>query len=166
MRVRANSRSRVRRHRPLAGRRVEKRRRHPVLAAIADADQAVLRLLRTHGHQEPVETMMKALGTCGEYGAVWAAAGAIGASIDHKRRRQWLAGGATGPLAIGVNFLVKLAVGRERPLLEEHPALARAPSKLSFPSAHATSSVGARPSPGTSVPIANPSTAPPRTSDG
>jgi membrane-associated phospholipid phosphatase len=32
-------------------------------------------------------------------------------------------------------------VGRERPLIEEHPPLARAPTKLSFPSAHATSSV-------------------------
>ena len=34
---------------------VARRRRHPVLAAIADADQIVLRLLRTRGHQEPVE---------------------------------------------------------------------------------------------------------------
>jgi undecaprenyl-diphosphatase len=40
-----------------------------------------------------------------------------------------------------VNFLVKVAAGRKRPLIEEHPPLARAPTKLSFPSAHATSSV-------------------------
>jgi hypothetical protein len=42
-----------------------RRRRHPVLAALGDADQVVLRFLRTRGHQEPVETVMKALGLAG-----------------------------------------------------------------------------------------------------
>lgn len=84
---------------------------------------------------------MKALGMCAEYGALWLAAGGIGASIDHKRRRQWLTAGVSGPAAVVVNYAVKVTVGRERPLIEDHPALARAPSKLSFPSAHATSSV-------------------------
>lgn len=133
-----------------------KRRRHPALAALADADQAVLRLLRTRGHAEPVETMMKALGTCGEYAAIWAAAGAVGASIDEKRRRQWVTGGLVGPLAVGVNYAIKLAVGRERPLLDEHPPLAKAPSKLSFPSAHATSSVAAATALGRVEPRARP----------
>ena len=116
----------------LPGRRVP--RRNPVLAALGDADQAVLRALRTRGHAEPVETMMQAIGMCGEYAAVWVVAGAVGASIDEKRRRQWLAGGATGPLAVVANYAVKVAVGRKRPLIEDHPALAKAPSKLSFPS--------------------------------
>jgi membrane-associated phospholipid phosphatase len=136
--------------------RRRKRRRNPTLAALADADQAALRFLRTHGHHEPVETMMRAIGMCGEYGAVWAAAGAIGASIDHKRRRQWLVGGAAGPLAVGANYLVKLAVRRERPLLDGHPALAKAPSKLSFPSAHATSSLAAATALGRVEPRARP----------
>jgi membrane-associated phospholipid phosphatase len=119
------------------------KRRNPVLAAIGDADQALLRLLRTRGHSEPVETAMKALGMSGEYAAIWVATGAIGASIDERRRGQWLAGAAVGPLAIGINLAVKLAIGRERPVIEDHPALARAPTKLSFPSAHSTSSIAA-----------------------
>jgi undecaprenyl-diphosphatase len=127
-----------------------------VVAALADADSGVLRFLRTRGHAEPVETFMRALGMCGEYGAIWAAAGTIGASIDHKRRRQWLVGGATGPLAIGANYLVKLAVGRERPLITGHPALAKAPSRLSFPSAHATSSLAAATALGRVEPRARP----------
>ena len=135
---------------------VAKRRRNPLLAAVADADQAVLRFLRTRGHQEPVETMMKALGTCGEYAAIWTAAGAVGASIDEKRRRQWVSAGLVGPVAIGVNYAIKLAVGRERPLLDEHPPLAKAPSKLSFPSAHATSSVAAATALGRVEPRARP----------
>jgi membrane-associated phospholipid phosphatase len=134
-------RPRARRGSLLPGRRVK--RRNPLLAAIGDADQALLRLLRTRGHSEPVETAMKALGMAGEYAAIWIATGAVGASIDERRRGQWLAGGAVGPLAIGINLAVKLTIGRERPVIEDHPALARAPTKLSFPSAHATSSVAA-----------------------
>jgi membrane-associated phospholipid phosphatase len=42
-----------------------------------------------------------------------------------------------------LNFAVKKGVGRRRPVIGEHPPLAKAPSKLSFPSAHATSSVAA-----------------------
>ena len=45
-----------------------------------------VRGLRTRGHAEPVETVIKALGHAGEYGAVWAGIGAVGASIDHRRR--------------------------------------------------------------------------------
>ena len=60
-----------------------------------------------------------------------------------RRRGQWLLAGASGPAAVGVNFAVKVAVGRQRPLIEDHPPLAKAPTKLSFPSAHATSSVAA-----------------------
>lgn len=86
---------------------------------------------------------MKILGLIGEYGAVWAAIGAAGALADPERRRRWGVAALVGPAAINVNYAVKLAVGRERPLIEGHPALARAPSKLSFPSAHATSSLAA-----------------------
>jgi membrane-associated phospholipid phosphatase len=138
----------------LTGRRV--RRRNPVLAALGDLDQAVLRLLRTRGHSEPVETAMKSLGMAGEYGAVWAGIGAVGASVDERRRGQWLVAGLTGPLAIGLNYLIKAGVGRERPLIEDHPPLARAPTKLSFPSAHATSSVAAATALGRVQPRARP----------
>ena len=127
-----------------------------MLAALGDADQAVLRALRRHGHHEPVEVAMRALGMAGEYAAVWAATGVVGATIDDRRRGQWLLAGATGPVAVGVNFLVKVAVGRQRPLIEEHPPLARAPTKLSFPSAHATSSIAAATALGRVEPRARP----------
>jgi membrane-associated phospholipid phosphatase len=123
----------------LPGRRVVPR--NPVLEVLGGADQTALRILRTRGHSEPIETAMQALGLAGELAAAWAAIGAIGASIDRRRRGRWLAAGATGPAAVGINLVVKVTVGRERPLIEEHPPLARAPTKLSFPSAHATSSV-------------------------
>ena len=138
----------------LPGRRVV--RRHPVAAALGDVDQAVLRFLRTRGHAEPAEVVMRALGLAGEYGAIWAGIGAVGASVDPSRRGQYVLAGLTGPAAVGVNFAVKLAFGRERPLIEDHPPLARAPSKLSFPSAHATSSVAAATALGRVQPLARP----------
>jgi membrane-associated phospholipid phosphatase len=86
---------------------------------------------------------MKALGTAGEWGAAWAAIGAGAAAVDTRRRRRWLRAAAIGPAAIGVNYAVKLAVRRPRPKLRRLPPLAGAPSALSFPSAHATSSLAA-----------------------
>jgi len=106
-------------------------------------DQSALWLLRTRGHREPVESAMRTLGVAGEWAAIWVTIGLAGAASDPRRRRRWLAATGVGPAAIGVNYAVKVVVGRDRPLIEEHPPLARAPSKLSFPSAHATSSVAA-----------------------
>lgn len=129
----------------------EKRSRRAVWGARAsaplrlagDLDQALLRGLRTRGHVPAAEGAMKALGIAGEHGAVWIAIGALGAAADRRRRARWGAAALVAPAAIVVNFAVKRAVGRQRPVLTEHPALGRAPNKLSFPSAHATSSVAA-----------------------
>lgn len=115
-----------------------------MLGLLGAADQAALRFLRTNAPHDPAtETAFKALGTVGEYAAVWVAAGVASAAADAARRRRWLLGAATGPAAVVLNYGIKVAIGRERPLIEDHPPLARAPSKLSFPSAHATSSFAA-----------------------
>ncbi|MDQ3571691.1 MAG: phosphatase PAP2 family protein [Actinomycetota bacterium] len=120
-----------------------RRKPHGPIGLLGRADQALLRLLRTRGHDPVTETTFKALGHVGEFAAVWVAIGLGGAAADPPRRKRWLLGAATGPAAVVANYAVKVAVGRERPLIEDHPALARAPSKLSFPSAHATSSFAA-----------------------
>jgi membrane-associated phospholipid phosphatase len=140
----------------LPGRDPVARRRHPVLAALADLDQSVLKTMRTRGHGPAQDIVMKSLGAAGEWAAVWVAIGLGGAAADPPRRGRWFAGAAIGPAAIGVNFAIKLAVGRKRPLLEEHPPLARAPTKLSFPSAHATSSLAAATALGRVAPPARP----------
>ena len=86
---------------------------------------------------------MKALATTGEWGAVWMAIALAGAAADPKRRERWLRAAPVAPVAVGLNFLVKVAVRRDRPRLRGLPPLAGAPSSLSFPSAHATSSLAA-----------------------
>jgi membrane-associated phospholipid phosphatase len=119
-------------------------RRPGLLGALGAADQAALRFLRTKAPHDPgTEAVFKTLGGVGEYAAVWVTLGLAGAAADVPRRRRWLLGAATGPAAIVLNYAVKVAIGRERPLIEDHPPLARAPSKLSFPSAHSTSSLAA-----------------------
>jgi membrane-associated phospholipid phosphatase len=125
----------------LRARSEAKRRRNPLLRVLGDADQALLRAMRTRGHTAVSDTVMQGLGAIGEFAAVWVAIGATGAATDPARRNRWAAAAVVGPLAVGANYAVKLAAGRERPLIEGHPPLAKAPSKLSFPSAHATSSL-------------------------
>ena len=61
-------------------------------------------------------------------------------SLDPGNREAWLICAALGPIAIGLNYGIKLLVKRPRPVLEGLPPLGGAPSSLSFPSAHALSS--------------------------
>ena len=99
--------------------------------------------MRRRGHTPALERAALALGDFGEYGAGWAGIGITGAALSPGDRKRWLYAAAAAPVAILSNYAVKLAIGRERPLIEEHPPLTRAPSKLSFPSAHSTSATTA-----------------------
>jgi len=121
-------------------------------------DRRVLRAMRTRYHSPGTERAMRSLGAAGEWGAVWAAIGLAAAAVDPARRERWLRAAAVGPASIGINYVVKLAVRRQRPRLRRLPPLAGAPSELSFPSAHATASLAAatamaRVAPGASLPL-------------
>ena len=107
---------------------------------LSGLDTRLLVLMRTRGHGPRAEAIGRGLGLIGEYGAVWFAIGLVMAVIDSGNREQWAAAGFLGPISICVNFALKLLVRRERPVLEGLPPLGGAPSSLSFPSAHATSS--------------------------
>lgn len=79
----------------------------------------------------------------GEHSAGWFAAGLVGAAIDRKRRKDWLVAAAGVVAAHGASIGVKRVVRRPRP---EHPGvevLVGTPSRLSFPSSHATSTTAA-----------------------
>jgi decaprenylphosphoryl-5-phosphoribose phosphatase len=107
---------------------------------MGDLDLKLLRWMRTHGHSRGLEDAAIALGKAGNNGLVWLLLGAALALIDSSRWESWLICALLGPLAIGLNYAVKLLVRRPRPVLEGLPPLGGAPSSLSFPSAHATSS--------------------------
>jgi membrane-associated phospholipid phosphatase len=103
-------------------------------------DLRLLRALRTRWHTPGVEATAVALGKAGNNALVWVLLGIALALLDSSRREEWLICAALGPIAIGLNYGIKLLVRRPRPVLEGLPPLGGAPSSLSFPSAHAFSS--------------------------
>lgn len=108
-----------------------------------NADLKLLRFMRTRGHSPVAEKAAQLIAKSGENGYLWFGTGLAGAVFDPPRRRQWLFAAAIGPVAIVLNFGIKLLVRRPRPTLTDLPPLGGAPSSLSFPSAHATASFAA-----------------------
>jgi membrane-associated phospholipid phosphatase len=79
----------------------------------------------------------------GEHSLGWAAAAGVGMALDRSRRGEWgtVAVGAVG--AHAVSIALKRVVRRPRP---NHPSVAvhvSTPSRLSFPSSHASSTAAA-----------------------
>jgi membrane-associated phospholipid phosphatase len=107
---------------------------------VENADLRLLRLMRTRGHSPGLESAAVALGKAGNNAVVWVVLGLALALLDPDRREAWLICAVLGPIAIGLNYGIKLLVRRPRPKLEGLPPLGGAPSSLSFPSAHAFSS--------------------------
>jgi membrane-associated phospholipid phosphatase len=98
-----------------------------------------------------VLTVARGLSHFGEHSIGWLVVASFGAILSPAsgrypqpgRRRQWLLAGAGAFAAHAAAVLVKRLVRRQRP---HHPAVAvnvGTPSRLSFPSAHATSTTAA-----------------------
>ncbi|GAA1872716.1 phosphatase PAP2 family protein [Pseudonocardia ailaonensis] len=91
----------------------------------------------------PVVSAARGLSHLGEHALGWLALGAVGAAVDRERRAEWLWSTAAVAFAHGASIGVKRVVRRPRP---DHPSvkvLVGTPSRLSFPSSHATSTTAA-----------------------
>jgi decaprenylphosphoryl-5-phosphoribose phosphatase len=110
-----------------------------------DLDHAALLLARTRLHARGAERLIGLYSRSGEHAACWLVLGLAGAALsrDGERRRAWWRGTKIVAGAYGMNYAVKLAVRRRRPELDGLPALTPTVSRLSFPSAHATTSFAA-----------------------
>ncbi|KRE26965.1 hypothetical protein ASG82_10775 [Mycobacterium sp. Soil538] len=87
--------------------------------------------------------LARAMSHFGEHSIGWLAVAALGALLAPARRRQYLTAGVGAFAAHAAAVIIKRVVRRERP---HHPAIAvnvGTPSRLSFPSAHATSTTAA-----------------------
>jgi len=85
----------------------------------------------------------RALSHFGEHSIGWLAIAAFGALLQPAKRKAFLTAGAGAFLAHAAAVVIKRVARRERP---HHPAIAvnvGTPSRLSFPSAHATSTTAA-----------------------
>jgi membrane-associated phospholipid phosphatase len=79
----------------------------------------------------------------GEHALGWVAVAGVGAALDKPRRRRW-AGVAVGALgAHAASIVIKRVVRRPRPNDPSVQVNVSTPSKLSFPSSHATSTTAA-----------------------
>lgn len=85
----------------------------------------------------------RGLSLFGEHAAGWLVGGLLGAALDRTRRRDWLYATAGVAAAHGASIAVKRVVRRPRPDDESVEVLVGTPSKLSFPSSHASSTTAA-----------------------
>lgn len=91
----------------------------------------------------PLPTVARIYSRWGDHAAGWIATGLVGAVVDRRRRATWLGVTASATLAHGGAVVLKRVVRRRRPWDERVRILVKAPSDLSFPSAHAASTTGA-----------------------
>lgn len=104
--------------------------------------RALARIQRGIGRR-PVVRAARGLSHFGEHAIGWVAVGVVGAAVDRDRRRDWLTGVAGVVAAHGASIAVKRVVRRPRPTDESVEVLVKTPSRLSFPSSHATSTTAA-----------------------
>ena len=115
----------------------------PVVGAPAGAEVRILQALQSAIATPPVVAVARGMSLFGEHAGGWLAIGAAGALLDRGRRREWLTAAAGVALAHGASIGVKRVVRRPRPVDERVRVLVGTPSRLSFPSAHATSTTAA-----------------------
>ncbi|AOW95156.1 hypothetical protein BFN03_17130 [Rhodococcus sp. WMMA185] len=79
----------------------------------------------------------------GEHALGWVAVAGVGAALDKPRRREWVAAGVGAVGAHAASIVIKRVVRRPRPDDPSIQVNVSTPSKLSFPSSHATSTTAA-----------------------
>ncbi len=112
------------------------------LAVPAFEVRALSAVQRTVGVPQMVR-VARGMSYFGDHAAGWLALGVTGALADRTRRREWLVATAGVALAHGASIGVKRVVRRPRPDDPSVQVGVGTPSRLSFPSAHATSTTAA-----------------------
>jgi membrane-associated phospholipid phosphatase len=111
--------------------------------AFARLDLAGMRAIRSTARSRRATRAIVRFSRSGEHGALWLGVGALGATVDTRRREDWLVGVAAVGAAYLANTGIKQIARRPRPQLRDLPPLIPTPTQLSFPSSHAASSFAA-----------------------
>jgi membrane-associated phospholipid phosphatase len=116
-----------------------------LISRIANLDEGLLRVARTHGHTPAADRAVARFSLLGEHAGVWLAIGTAGTALGRERRGEWRRATAAVAGVYALNTAIKRVVGRRRPELAGLPPIVRTPTTLSFPSAHASAAfAGAR----------------------
>ena len=104
------------------------------------AESRVLECIQGAAFDAPgVLPTARGLSHWGEHALGWMGSAAVGAGIDKRRREGWVSVGAAAFLAHAASVVLKRIVRRKRPDYPYVRVGVKTPSKLSFPSSHATS---------------------------
>lgn len=112
-------------------------------AALSGEEAALVAVQAVLGSRREPLAVARAMSYFGEHSIGWVAVSLLGAVLQPRRRRAWLLAGGGSFAAHAAAVLIKRIVRRQRP---HHPAVTvnvGTPSRLSFPSAHATSTTAA-----------------------
>jgi membrane-associated phospholipid phosphatase len=112
-------------------------------SALTELEIKALQAVQQGVGQPGVVKAARGLSHFGEHALGWLAIGLIGAAVDKPKRKAWLAGAAGVALAHGASIGVKRVIRRPRPDDDRVKVGVGTPSKLSFPSSHATSTAAA-----------------------
>ncbi len=117
---------------------------HPPAAGQTPPEVAIINAVQaTLGGKPAVVSAARGLSHFGEHALGWVGIAAAGWLVDKPRRRQW-AGVAVGAVgAHAASIVIKRVVRRPRPNDPSVQVNVGTPSKLSFPSSHATSTTAA-----------------------
>ncbi|MFJ4656159.1 phosphatase PAP2 family protein [Nocardia sp. NPDC088792] len=116
----------------------------PAGAAAAPAEVKILNAVQgTIGRNPAVIKAARGMSHFGEHSLGWLGISAIGALVDKPRRREWIGVGVGAFGAHAASVVIKRIVRRPRPNDPSVQVNVSTPSKLSFPSSHATSTTAA-----------------------
>jgi membrane-associated phospholipid phosphatase len=110
---------------------------------LEDQETALLVAVQRRIAVPRVVSLARGMSYFGEHAVGWLAVGALGALLDRRRRRQWLASAVAVATAHGTSIGVKRVVRRHRPTDPSVAVLVGTPTQLSFPSSHAASTTAA-----------------------
>jgi membrane-associated phospholipid phosphatase len=112
-------------------------------SALVGEDKALVAVQSALADKPGVLAVARAMSHFGEHSLGWLAVAGLGALLAPARRKEWITAGVGAFAAHAAAVLIKRVVRRTRP---SHPAIkvnVGTPSRLSFPSAHATSTTAA-----------------------
>jgi membrane-associated phospholipid phosphatase len=121
----------------------EAERRGGLRAWLNAADLSAYRAIRSLAREPRRVEAVRRFSSLGEHGMLWLGLGAAGYLGDRRHAERWRRATLTVAGAYVLSTTIKVAIGRQRPAVDDLPKLMDTPTGLSFPSSHSSSSFAA-----------------------